>query len=223
LRQQKLLRHTSGLVSREPASLSSDEVILLAALLCFVEKGYHGATTREIAQRAGLSVPGVYHHFASKQVLLEKLIDDTMDDLIELTERALDAAQPNPVERFDAVVVAHVMFHTDRPEESFIGNSELRSLAPAALERIVGKRDRQQRIFDRVVGEGIEAGAFDTRWPRETSRAVVTMCTAVANWYRRDGSRSADEIVEIYRQIARQTVGCPAGAAPRGIRATARR
>jgi AcrR family transcriptional regulator len=190
--------------------------------MCFVEKGYHGATTREIAHRAGLSVPGVYHHYASKQALLEKLIDDTMDDMIELTERALECAAADPVERFDAVVVAHVQFHTDRPEESFIGNSELRSLAPAALRRIIAKRDHQQRIFDQLVESGIEAGAFHTRWPRETSRAVVTMCTAVANWYRRSGVHSAQEIVDIYRQIARQTVGHPAGTvAARQLRTSA--
>src|SRR4051794_1925062 len=111
------LHHESGLIGRDPDSLSSDEVILLAALRCFVQKGYHGTTIREVATRAGVSVPGLYHHFPSKLALLERLIDDTMDDLIELTERALAGAARNPPARLDAVVVAHVRFHCERPEE----------------------------------------------------------------------------------------------------------
>jgi AcrR family transcriptional regulator len=201
------LRHEGGLLARDPESLSSEEQMLLAALACFVEKGFHGTTVRSIAARGGLSVPGLYHHFPSKTALLERVIDDTMDDLISLTEAALAAAGSGVIERFDAVVTAHVRFHCERPEESFIGNSELRSLSPAARERTIGKRDRQQHIFDTVVAEGVAAGVFDIEPHREASRAIVTMCTAVATWYRRGGPRPAQELVEIYRQLARNIVG----------------
>ena len=44
--------------------------VLRAALEAFVETGYHGATVRDIARRAGLSVPGIYHHYATKQDML---------------------------------------------------------------------------------------------------------------------------------------------------------
>ncbi|MEA2393030.1 MAG: hypothetical protein QOJ82_921 [Solirubrobacteraceae bacterium] len=201
------LHHDGGLLVRHAESLSSEEQMLLAALACFVEKGFHGTTVRSIAARGGLSVPGLYHHFPSKTALLERLIDDTMDDLITTTESALAAAGPGVIERFDAVVTAHVRFHCERPEESFIGNSELRSLAPAARKRTIRKRDRQQRIFDTVIAEGVAAGVFDIEPHRDASRAMVTMCTAVATWYRRSGPRPAQEIVEIYRQLARNIVG----------------
>jgi AcrR family transcriptional regulator len=201
------LHHDGGLLARHAEALSSEEQILLAALACFVEKGFHGTTVRSIAARGGLSVPGLYHHFPSKTALLERLIDDTMDDLITTTESALAAAGPGVVERFDAVVTAHVRFHCERSEESFIGNSELRSLAPTARKRTIRKRDRQQHIFDTVIAEGVAAGVFDIEPHHDASRAMVTMCTAVATWYRRSGPRSAQEIVEIYRQLARNIVG----------------
>jgi AcrR family transcriptional regulator len=201
-------RQRPSLILRDPGSLSSEEQILLAALRCFLEKGYHGTTIRSVAARAGVSVPGLYHHFRSKSVLLERLIHQVMDDLIAETEEALEAAGDDPLDRFDAVVVAHVRFHCHRPEESFIGNSELRSLSRSARRRVVGKRDQQQRIFDRVVEEGLEAGLFDLEWSRETSRALVTMCTAVATWYRREGEWSSERIVDLYRSIARNLVNC---------------
>jgi AcrR family transcriptional regulator len=201
------LHHESGLFGRDPATLTSQEQILLAALECFVERGYHGTTIRQIATRAGVSVPGLYHHFPSKLALLERLIDGTMDDLIAQTEEALEAAGDDPVDRFTAVVVAHVRYHCDRPEESFVGNSELRSLVSHTRTRIVGKRDRQERIFRGVVDAGVRAGVFTVTEPREASRAIVTMCTAVASWYHRTGPMSAAQIVDTYRRLALNTVG----------------
>lgn len=198
--------HERSLVFRDPASLTSGERILLAALNCFVEKGYYGTTVREIAARSDVSVPGLYHHFVSKHVILEQLIDRVMDDLYEQTQDARRAAGPDPLDRFDAVVCAHVRFHCERIEESFIGNSELRSLSSGARRRMSRKRHRQQALFDEVIIEGVVCGLFDVRLPAESSRALASMCTSVATWFRRDGSRSADEVVDHYKTLARNLV-----------------
>jgi AcrR family transcriptional regulator len=200
-------RHSGGLIARDPATLPSDEQILRAAIECFVQKGYHGTTIRDVATRAGLSVPGLYHHVPSKMALLERLVDDTMDDLVEHTWIALEEAPPDPVERFSAVVVAHVRYHCDRPEESFVVNSELRSLSADSLRRVVSKRDRQQGFFEQVVVDGVEAGVFDSDHPHDVALAIVTMCTSVATWYHRDGPMQAEEIVRIYRDLALRTTG----------------
>ena len=45
------------------------EVLLAAAAHVFAIHGYHGASIEEIAQRAGITKPVIYHHFDSKQEL----------------------------------------------------------------------------------------------------------------------------------------------------------
>lgn len=202
------MHHKSGLADRNPDSLGIHEQILRCAMLCFVELGYQGTSVRQIANRVGLSVPGLYHYFPSKLAILEELIDHTMDDLICLTERSLDDAGKGAIDQFVAVVRAHVQFLCDRPEESFIGNTELRSLSEDGARRTVEKRDRQQRILDDVLQAGVDAEVFHVRTPREASRAIVTMCTAVATWYHRDGEMSAAQIVDVYQDLALTTVGC---------------
>ena len=52
------------------------QAILVAAYALFIEQGYHATTMRQISERAGLVVGGLYNHFKSKeeiysQVLLE--------------------------------------------------------------------------------------------------------------------------------------------------------
>ncbi len=49
------------------------ETILDAALHCFTQKGYYKATMDLIAQEAGISKPGLYLHFASKDDLFVRL------------------------------------------------------------------------------------------------------------------------------------------------------
>lgn len=51
------------------------EAILDAASGLFAERGYHGASLRDISRRAGISHPGMLHHFASKDALLGAVID----------------------------------------------------------------------------------------------------------------------------------------------------
>lgn len=56
---------------------------LRGALSAFLEYGYHGAPMRTIAERAGISVAGLYHYYPSKHDMLVALLDLTMTDLLE--------------------------------------------------------------------------------------------------------------------------------------------
>ena len=103
---------------REFAPLPIDPV-LAGAIKAFVATGYHGASMRSIAQFANMSVPGVYHHYPSKQDLLVKILDITMTDLHWRLQRARDDGN-DPVERVALVVEALALFHTRRSDLSFI-------------------------------------------------------------------------------------------------------
>jgi AcrR family transcriptional regulator len=185
---------------------ASAQLIRAAAIGVFVEHGYHGTSVREIAQAAGISVAGLYHHFPSKLDILVGLMDVVMDDLFAATSEAEARAGDEPADQLRAAVTAHVRFHTERREESFIGNTELRSLDQEHRARMIEKRDRQQRLFDRAVVRGRDLGVFRTAYPLEASRAIVTMSTTVATWYRKGGPLSPGDIAARYGELALATV-----------------
>ncbi|MCW2613010.1 MAG: transcriptional regulator [Frankiales bacterium] len=170
---------------------------LAGALQAFVELGYHGATIRDIARRAGLSVPGVYHHFPSKQHLLVALLDLTMDDLLTRSRQAR-AQGDGPVERFSRVVECLALFHMHRRDLGFIGASEMRSVAEPARSRIAATRTEQQRMVDDEVEEGCRRGLFRAPHPHEAARAVVTLCTALPQWWSPSGPQSAELVAREY-------------------------
>jgi len=47
-----------------------------AAIELFIEQGYHATSMRQIAERAGLALGGIYNHFASKDEIFEAIIID---------------------------------------------------------------------------------------------------------------------------------------------------
>ncbi|PBC48656.1 TetR family transcriptional regulator [Rhodococcus sp. ACS1] len=181
--------------------------VLAAALAAFVEKGYDGASIREIASRAGLSVPGLYHHYPSKQALLVGLTNVVMRDLLDRSRAAVSEAGPTPGERFDAVIESLLRFHMFRREQAFVASRETRSMEPESRRAYIALRDEQQEMLDDIVRDGVATGHFRTPFPQDASRAVVTMCVAVSTWYREDGPLSPDELVERYLAIARSAVG----------------
>ncbi|NJC96873.1 MAG: hypothetical protein C3F07_20815 [Anaerolineales bacterium] len=47
-----------------------------AAIKLFLEQGYHATSMRQIAERAGLALGGIYNHFSSKDEIFEAIIVD---------------------------------------------------------------------------------------------------------------------------------------------------
>jgi AcrR family transcriptional regulator len=66
------------------------EEILDAALVVFAEKGLHGASTEEIARRAGISQPYVFRLFGTKKELYVAAISRCFRQTLEIFQRAAE-------------------------------------------------------------------------------------------------------------------------------------
>lgn len=189
-------------------SPAGQETLLQAALDAFVEHGFHGTSMRDIAARAGMSVSASYYYFPSKRHLLMRIMTRVTEDLIGLLERARDGAGKDPTARLAAIVRTHVLLHTQRQAEAFIGSSELRSLAAADRTIAVALRDRVAAIFKDTIGDGLRRGVFHCVHRAEATLAITTMCTAVASWYRADGPHSPHAIADRYATLSLRMLGC---------------
>jgi AcrR family transcriptional regulator len=195
---------------REFAPLPIDSV-LSGAIRAFVAAGYHGASMRSIAQFANMSVPGVYHHYPSKQDLLVKILDITMTDLCWRLQHAREDGN-NPIERVALIVEALALFHTRRNDLSFIAASEMRSLAPHHYRRIARLRDDVQHVLDTEIAAASTAGGLAVKYPRDAGKAIATMCTALVQWFEPDGLTTPEQIATEYAQFALRLLGYDDGA-----------
>lgn len=181
--------------------------VLDAALGVFAEQGYHGASIRDIATSAGLSVPGLYHHYRSKQEILMDLVLAVMADLLDRSRAAIASAGDQPSARLDALVESMLRFHMFRRDQAFVASSEIRSLLPENRTAYVALRDEQQQMLTDLISAGEAVGVFAPPSPEVAARAISTLCVGVASWFRPDGAESAEKIIEDYLAMVHGLLG----------------
>lgn len=81
-------------------------------------RGYYGFSIKELADRCGLTAPGVLHHFPSKNLLLLALLEDRDLEDAQIFQPLLVRARAQPASLADVrqAVLAGVMHHGERPE-----------------------------------------------------------------------------------------------------------
>jgi len=73
----------------------------------FAKKGYSGANTNELVQRARVTKGALYHHFANKRELYHSVVEDMERELVERIEAAA-AGGRDPWERLRAMCRAYL-------------------------------------------------------------------------------------------------------------------
>ena len=63
-----------------------EQKILDTSLKLFVERGFHGTTTSEIAKSAGVATGTLFHYFKSKEELIDRLYVYTKESILEAAE-----------------------------------------------------------------------------------------------------------------------------------------
>jgi AcrR family transcriptional regulator len=99
------------------AGTETRDLIVQAALEAFTEKGFEGASTREIATRVGVNHGLIPYYFRTKQRLWQAAVDLAFADMTAGIESALaDPSISDDRERARRMIRAHVHFVARRPE-----------------------------------------------------------------------------------------------------------
>jgi AcrR family transcriptional regulator len=182
---------------------SGKGVVVESAVRLFREVGFHGTSIRGIADGAGITAASIYHHFESKQEILQEIMVVALRDSNQATRQAVLAAGGAPADQLAAMVRAWVLFHTTRQPEALIGATEIRSLDAPGRALVITLRDEQEHFFRDVVRRGVETGVFRTPVPpAEVTRAIIDMGTSVSAWYSSAGGIPPAEMADHYAEIA---------------------
>jgi AcrR family transcriptional regulator len=113
-----------------------DEVILLAAEDLFSERSFAAVGVAEIGKRAGISGPGIYKHFDSKDEILTVLLERSALKLLV----SIGNPREDPAEDLDAIVSGHVDFVLNDPKLASIWVREVPSLQQTPQMRRMTRR-----------------------------------------------------------------------------------
>jgi TetR/AcrR family transcriptional regulator len=127
-------------------TLETRERLLEAALPIFAARGFDGATTREIAKRAGVALAALPYHFETKDALWRAAVDRIFDLLRGALAMRVDELAPlEPRERLRRALREFLAFAAAHPELHRFMLSE----GTAASERLTWLVERHVRpAFD---------------------------------------------------------------------------
>jgi AcrR family transcriptional regulator len=94
---------------RQRRSRATVEALVEAAARLLAERGYHGATTREIAARAGVSVGSLYQYFPSRDALVTAVLERHVAHVLETTGSLFRRLEQAPLQELIRRLVTAVL------------------------------------------------------------------------------------------------------------------
>jgi TetR/AcrR family transcriptional regulator len=130
--------------------------ILKAAESVFAKKGFAGASTAEIARKAGVPKPNLHYYFRTKQALYESVLDRILAIWID----AMDELHPgaDPAEALSRYIARKLELSRRMPEPSRLWAMELLAGAPHIGPFLRGTVRELVAEKTRIVEDWIERG-----------------------------------------------------------------
>jgi AcrR family transcriptional regulator len=177
------------------------ELLALAADM-FAERGFVSTTVRDIADAAGILSGSLYHHFDSKESMVDEILRDFLGELWGRYQEIM-AAELDPRATVEAMVVASFECIDRRHAEVAIFQNESKHLSQ--FERFGYLADRNaefRKLWIGLLEDGIRAGVFRAGLDVELVYRFIRDTVWVAvRWYRPGGALSARTVAEQYLAI----------------------
>lgn len=154
--------------------------IIDSAYEIFSTKGYEKTTIEEIINQAECSKGGFYHHFKSKEEILEVIISNYIDALSKFFEDIFLNNEESFIDKFNAVFMIVSKYKSKQILEwskvnnvfSFEGN-----------DRILRQLEKQFKIattktYSEILSEGIDQGIINVEYPE----ILAELCTRQLLW-----------------------------------------
>ncbi|AHH98469.1 TetR family transcriptional regulator KstR2 [Kutzneria viridogrisea] len=177
------------------------ELLALAARM-FAERGFLATTVRDIADAAGILSGSLYHHFDSKESMVDEILTGFQDELFGRYQEITGSGLP-PRAALEAVVVASFEAIDRHHDAVAIYQNEAKYLAQ--FERFGYLDDRNaefRKLWVGLLEDGVREGAFRPDLDVELVYRFIRDTVWVAvHWYRPGGELSAQAVADQYLSV----------------------
>jgi AcrR family transcriptional regulator len=141
----------------------------------------------------------IYHHIETKETLLYEMSISSMQHIRDAAE---SVTETDPEQRLRGMIGRHVRALLDDRSKHATALVELRSLASAERQQVVGMRDEYDELFDGAVAA---VQAQTGRWPEIPPRLVRLALLGMLNWsvfwFSHNGPESAEKVGDSFADI----------------------
>ncbi len=189
--------------------------ILDYAAEVFAEKGYEGASMRDLSRLSGMSLAGLYYYFDSKEKLLYHIQKHTFTTIVDrLRERLAESS--NPEDRIRIFVLNHVDYAVENQKAMKVLSHEDDVLKDGHGAELAGIKREYYRILVGLVEDlckhgpnkrlGQSTTAAEGAPTRTSVMALFGMMNWLYTWYKPQVDPSAEVIARRISDIFLQGV-----------------
>lgn len=185
----------------EPVVSSSKlEQILRYAAQTFADKGYEGASIREISRASGVSLSGLYYYVESKQEILYLIQICTFRTILQRLQNSLRGVS-DPYERLRILVRNHLEYFLQHPLEMKVLAHEDDALEGAYRKKVAEIKRRYFAIAVEIY-ESLQAGnPAGSVSSRVAVLSLFGMMNWIYTWHRAPRDPSAEELSDAIAQM----------------------
>ena len=178
-----------------------DQLLAIAAGL-FAEKGFKNTTVRDIADTAGILSGSLYHHFDSKESMVDEILQTFQADLFASYDEVLASADDPRTKIERAVRLSFAAIDQHRHEVAIFQN-DADHLGNFPRFAYLAERNAQSRnVWMTLLTEGVRTGALRADLDITlTYRFIRDTVWVAVRWYRPGGGLSHTAISEQYLSI----------------------
>jgi len=184
------------------AKASRREELLAIAADLFAQRGFKNTTVRDIADAAGILSGSLYHHFDSKESMVDEILDTFQTELFRRYD-AVVASDFDARQKFEAVIRISFEAIHDHHSEVAIYQNDAGYLAGFERFGYLEQRNAQmRRLWVGLLEEGVRSGIFRPDLDVEVVYRFIRDTVWVAvRWYRPGGELSAHDVAGQYLSI----------------------
>ena len=183
--------------------MSRKQEILTAASKLFSQKGFHATSIRHLAKALGVQGGSLYAHISSKEEILVEIVRRAAERFLSIGEDL----SGSPVEKLRRLIQKHLEVIAEEQPSATVFFHEWKFLPEEKRRQVLLWRDAYERLVQRVVEEGVEAGVFRVENPRLATLFLLSALNWTYQWYRKDGPLSLKELAEEYARLALNALG----------------
>jgi AcrR family transcriptional regulator len=178
-----------------------EELLAIAAEL-FAQRGFKNTTVRDIADAAGILSGSLYHHFDSKESMVDEILSTFQTELFRRYDEVA-ASDLDPRAKFEGVIrISFEAIHDHHSEVAIYQND---AAYLAEFDRFGYLQDRNVQLRKLWVGlleEGVRSGDFRPDLDTELVYRFIRDTVWVAvRWYRPGGDLSGHDVADQYLSI----------------------
>ncbi|EXG82402.1 TetR/AcrR family transcriptional regulator [Cryptosporangium arvum] len=183
-------------------SLGRRSELLAIAAEMFATRGYAQTTVRDIGDAAGILSGSLYHHFDSKEAMLDEILRDFMGSL-HSAFAAIAAEEEGPRQVLEGLIRYSIATIHDRPHAVALYQNESSLLAHLPDFSYVAQISADiAKIWLDVLAAGREAGTFRRDLePGIAYRFIRDSVWGSVRWYSPDGALDHETVAEQYQKM----------------------